>query len=74
MEKAPKAKDGAEPLPEAMLWLLLTGEFPTEDEIIDFQAEMFRRGKLTAEEKKLISSLPNHMHPMTQLCAGVLIC
>ena len=74
MEKAPTAKNGEQPLPEAILWLLLTGEFPTNDEIIDFQAEMFRRGKLTQEEKRLISSLPNHMHPMTQLQAGVLIC
>lgn len=29
MDHAPKAKGGEEPLPEGVLWLLLTGDFPT---------------------------------------------
>jgi citrate synthase len=29
-EKGPKAKGGEEPIPEGVLWLLLTGEFPNE--------------------------------------------
>lgn len=37
MKKAPKAKGGTEPIPEGVLWLLLTGEFPNEKEIADFQ-------------------------------------
>ena len=28
VDKAPKAKGGSEPLPEGILWLLLTGEIP----------------------------------------------
>ena len=36
MEKCPKAKGGSEPLPEAALWLLLTGEFPNETELKEF--------------------------------------
>lgn len=27
-DQAPKCKDGGQPLPEGVLWLLLTGEFP----------------------------------------------
>lgn len=30
IDKCPSAKDGNEPLPEAVLWLLLTSEVPTE--------------------------------------------
>jgi citrate synthase len=29
-EQSPKAPGGSEPLPEAALWLLLTGEFPSD--------------------------------------------
>lgn len=57
-----------------MLWLLLTGEFPSESEITAFKEEIFRRGHLTAEQEKLIRSLPKDMHAMTQFSAGVLMC
>lgn len=35
-EGAPRAPGGSEPLPEGVLWLLLTGEFPTEQELSSF--------------------------------------
>ena len=35
MKKAPSAPGGQEPLPEAVLWLLLTGEFPNAKETSD---------------------------------------
>ncbi len=31
-EKLPKGK-GTEPLPEALLWLMITGEVPTQDQV-----------------------------------------
>jgi citrate synthase len=40
---------GGEPIPEGVLWLLLTGEFPNETEIKEFKEEIFKRGELTAE-------------------------
>lgn len=73
-DQSPKAPGGNEPLPEATLWLLLTGEFPNEEELKAFQAELFRRGQLTQEEEKIIKSLPTEMHPMTQFSIGVLAC
>lgn len=30
----PKAKGGAEPLPEGLFWLLITGDIPTEAQVI----------------------------------------
>lgn len=71
-DQSPKAPGGAEPLPEAVLWLLLTGEFPTEKELSEFQHELFRRGHLTEEQEKVITGLPAEMHPMTQFSIGVL--
>ena len=35
-DQAPKAPGGLEPLPEGVLWLLLTGEFPNEQEMKQF--------------------------------------
>ena len=73
-ELAPKTVAGGQPIPEGILWLLLTGEFPNESEIKDFKEDMFKRGQLTSEQETLIKSLPKTMHPMTQLSAGTLIC
>lgn len=64
-EQAPRAEGGREPLPEGVLWLLLTGEFPDEQELKDFQLELYQRGQLSKEEERLIQAFPKDMHPMT---------
>lgn len=43
-ELAPKTIPGGQPIPEGVLWLLLTGEFPNDKEIADFKEDMFKRG------------------------------
>ena len=73
-DKAPKTVPGGQPIPEGVLWLLLTGEFPSESEMKEFKEDMFRRSQLTAEQEQLIKSFPKEMHPMTQLSAGALVC
>lgn len=35
-DQAPKTVPGGQPIPEGVLWLLLTGELPNEAEIRDF--------------------------------------
>lgn len=39
-EKLPAAMPGGEPLPEAMFWLLLTGEIPTKQQVDGLTAEL----------------------------------
>lgn len=73
-EKAPATIPGGEPIPEGVLWLLLTGELPSDSEISEFKEELFRRGELSAEEEALIKSLPRDMHAMTQFSMGVMAC
>lgn len=73
-DQSPKAPGGSEPLPEAVLWLLLTGEFPNDAELAEFQEELNKRGRVPAEAEKLILSLPKDMHPMTQFSMGVMAC
>jgi citrate synthase len=65
MDHCPKAPEGNEPLPEGVLWLLLTGEIPSASEIKDFQEELFKRGELGNEAENLIKSFPKNMHAMT---------
>lgn len=76
-EKLPTFKGPAgqgEPLPEALLWLLLTSEIPSIEQTKSLTEELNRRAKLPAHVEPLIRSLPKNMHPMTQLCMGIMAC
>ena len=63
-----------EPLPEALLWLLLTGEVPTAEQTRGLTDELHARAKLPAHVEPLMRSFPKGMHPMTQLSMGVMAC
>jgi len=70
--KLPKATKDGEPIPEGLLYLLLTGEIPTQEQAAEVTRELSKRRELPAASAKLIDSLPRNMHPMTQLCVGIL--
>jgi citrate synthase len=63
-----------EPLPEGLIWLLLTGEIPTKSQVDSLTAELHARAPLPAHVEPLIRSLPKDMHPMTQLSIGLSAC
>jgi citrate synthase len=63
-----------EPLPEALIWLLLTSEIPTIEQTKSLTAELAARSKLPPHVEPLIRSLPKTMHPMTQLSLALLAC
>mmetsp|Transcript_4012 Transcript_4012/g.4910 ORF Transcript_4012/g.4910 Transcript_4012/m.4910 type:complete len:471 (-) Transcript_4012:72-1484(-) len=65
-------KDGNEPGPEALLWLLLTGEVPTRAQAEALTEELHSRAKLPAHVEPLIRSLPKDMHPMTKFSTAIL--
>jgi len=71
-EKLPKAKGGAEPLPEALFWLLLTGDVPTAEQTAEVTQEWKDRSALPDYVGKMLSGLPTTTHPMTQFSAGIL--
>jgi len=50
-DKAPRSVEGGEPIPEGILWLLLTGELPSDSDVKEFKEELYRRGELTADEE-----------------------
>jgi len=64
---------GAEaPLPEGALWLLLTGDVPSAEDVKDMTAELHARESIPADVTHTIDSLPTTMHPMTQLSIALL--
>lgn len=66
--------DKGEPLPEALMWLLLTSEIPSVEQTRSLTEELRKRSVLPAHVETLIRSLPKNMHPMTQLSIGVMAC
>lgn len=67
-----KSVDDGEPLPEALLWLLMTGEVPTEAQTRSVTAELHKRAELPDYVEDMIRAFPKGMHPMTQLSSAVL--
>ena len=65
-----KAGDG-EPLLESLLWLLLTSEVPTKEQVDTLTADLHSRSKLPDHVVPLLNSLPKDMHPMTQFSIGL---
>lgn len=72
MEKAPSFVEGGSPAPEAILWLLLSGEYPTQEELDDVVIDMKERSYISDETIDLIRSFPKDMHPMTQFSMGMM--
>lgn len=54
-----------------MLWLLLTGQVPSTEEVKQLSAELASKGKLPSYAEKIIDSFPKTLHPMTQFSAAV---
>eukprot|EP00166_Cyanidium_caldarium_P006086 ctg_806.g170 len=69
----PKAKpDGAEPLPESLFWLLLTGDVPTDAQVAQLQEDMRERARVPADVLKILDSMPHEqLHPMSQFAAAI---
>ncbi|KAG6903221.1 hypothetical protein C0995_002764 [Termitomyces sp. Mi166 len=67
----PPAPNGKEIIAESMLWLLLTGKVPTVEQTRQLSRELAEKGELPTYVENLLDSLPNTLHPMTQLGMGV---
>jgi citrate synthase len=70
-KELPKGTSGTEMLPEAMFWLLLTGQVPSTNQVRAFSRELAEKSHLPQYILDLIKSFPKTMHPMTQLSVAV---
>jgi len=71
-QKLPHAPGGNEPVPEGLLWLLLTGEVPTAEQVESVRQDLAKRGDLPKYVEDLIAGFPKDLHPMTQFSIAVL--
>ncbi|KAK2825686.1 hypothetical protein FQN49_007469, partial [Arthroderma sp. PD_2] len=70
-KELPKGTTGTEMLPEAMFWLLLTGQVPSTPQVRAFSRELAEKSHLPKHILDLVKSFPKDMHPMTQLSIAV---
>lgn len=61
-----------EPLPEAVFWLLLTGQVPTASELKNLQEELVTNEKLPESTSNLIKKYAKSHHAMTVFSMAVL--
>jgi citrate synthase len=68
----PGIKQGGEPLPESLLFLLLTGEIPSVQQVTALREELSSRAQLPDHVKKTLNSVSPSLHPMAQFSIGIL--
>ncbi|MCH8903407.1 MAG: citrate (Si)-synthase, eukaryotic [Bacteroidetes bacterium] len=71
-EKLPKAPGGVEPLPEGIFYLMLIGELPTEEDVVNVSNNFARRSIVPKHVFDALDALPESTHPMTQLTIGIM--
>ena len=72
MEKLPKPPGKEMPYVEGHLWLLLTGDIPTDSQVAELAADMKAREELPQYVYDVLRAMPRDTHPMTMFSAGIL--
>jgi citrate synthase len=67
----PRVVNGKEPLPEALFWLMLIGEIPTEDQVKGLTAQWMARSTVPQHTFDALDALPKDTHPMTQFSIAI---
>jgi len=71
LEKLPKAPGGEMPYVEGHLYLLLTGDIPSEDEVKELVDEFKKRQQVPQYVFDMLRVLPRDTHPMTMFSAAI---
>ncbi|MCJ1422329.1 hypothetical protein MMC29_000209 [Sticta canariensis] len=70
-EDLPKGTSGTEMLPEAMFWLLLTGQVPSASQVRVLSRELAEKSALPRFVEDMLDTFPSDLHPMTQFACTV---
>jgi citrate synthase len=70
-KELPKGTSGTEMLPEAMFWLLLTGEVPSVGQTRALSRELAEKAGIPKFVEKMLDDFPTDLHPMTQFACAV---
>jgi len=71
-EKLPKAPKGFEPLPEGIFYLMLMGEMPSKEDVLNLTNSWGRRAIVPKHVFDTLDKLPASTHPMTMFSIGVM--
>ena len=72
LAKLPKAKGAEMPYAEGHLYLLLTGDIPTQDQVQEVIEDLQKRGKVPGHVWKTLEVLPDDTHPMTMFSIAIM--
>lgn len=67
----PRGRSGTEMLPEAMFWLLLTGQTPSTNQVRLLSRELAEKSALPKFVGDMLDRFPTNIHPMTQFACAV---
>lgn len=70
-QQLPKAAGGAEPLPEGLFWLLVTGEIPTSEQVSELSRDWAARAAIPDFVEEILDRCPPTLHPMSQFSLAV---
>ncbi len=66
-------KELTDKIPEEILWFLLTGELPSEQELKGLQDELRKRASVPDYVWKVLDAMPADSHPMAMLDTAILV-
>ena len=71
LKALPKPEGAEMPYVEGLVWLLLTGDFPTKEETLELVEEFKKRSKTPQYVFDMLKALPKDSHPMAMFSAAV---
>lgn len=72
-DKLPRGNGGTgeQPLPEALFWLLCTGEIPTQQQADALSKEWNDRAAIPNHVTQMLNNFPSNLHPMSQFSCAI---
>jgi citrate synthase len=71
-QKLPKMDEEGEPLPEGLFYLMMVGEIPERDDVINISKDWATRAHVPQHVFDVIDALPKNSRPMTQFATAIL--
>lgn len=71
-EKLPRLEEEGEPLPEGLFYLMLIGEIPEKDDVLNISKDWATRAYVPQHVFDVIDAIPRNSRPMTQFSAAIL--
>lgn len=71
-EKLPKLNPDGEPLPEGLFYLMLIGEIPSQEDVLNLSKDFATRAHVPQHVFDVIDAMPKNSKPMTQFSAAII--